>query len=158
MIHTLDTRLDRHSSTALGAFRIVIGLLFAMHGAAKLFGWPATKSGAVPFGTWPYWWAGVIEIVVGLLLALGLFARVVALIGSATMAFAYLTEHQPTGVLPIQNGGELAVLYLAAFLLIAFAGAGAFAVGRSRPGRPLSPAGPRATLPPSRPTTRDSGR
>jgi putative oxidoreductase len=126
MIHTLDTHLDRHSSTALGVFRIVIGLMFAMHGTAKLFGWPATKSGAVPFGTWPYWWAGVIEITVGLLLTLGLLARIAALIGAGTMAFAYLTEHQPTGVLPIQNGGELAVLYLAAFLLIAFAGAGAF--------------------------------
>jgi putative oxidoreductase len=132
MIHTLDTHLDRHSSTALGVFRIVIGLMFAMHGTAKLFGWPATKSGAVPFGTWPYWWAGVIEIAVGLLLTLGLFARIAALIGAGTMAFAYLTEHQPAGALPIQNGGELAVLYLAAFLLIAFAGAGSFAVGRSR--------------------------
>ena len=132
MMHTIDTRLDRHSSTALGVYRIVIGLLFAMHGTAKLFGWPATKSGAVPVGTWPYWWAGVIEIVVGLLLALGLFARLVALLGAATMAFAYLTEHQPAGVFPIQNGGELALLYLAAFLLIAFAGAGAFAAGRSR--------------------------
>jgi putative oxidoreductase len=132
MTHILDTHLDRHSSTALGVFRIIIGLLFTMHGTAKLFGWPATKNGAVPFGTWPYWWAGVIEISVGLLLALGLFTRIVALIGAGTMAFAYLTEHQSTGVFPIQNGGELAVLYLAAFLLIAFAGAGAFAVGRSR--------------------------
>lgn len=132
MTSTIDTRLERHSSTALGVFRILIGLLFAMHGTAKLIGWPATKSGAVPFGTWPYWYAGVIEITVGVLLALGLFARLVALIGAGTMAFAYLTEHQPTGVLPIQNGGELAMLYLLAFLLIAFAGAGAFAVGRSR--------------------------
>jgi len=132
MLHTLDTRLDRHSSTALGVFRIVIGVLFTLHGTAKLFGWPATKGGAVPFSTWPYWWAGVIEVTVGLLLALGLFARIAALIGAATMMYAYITEHQPSGVLPIQNGGELAVLYLAAFLLIAFAGAGAFAVGRSR--------------------------
>lgn len=128
MTHTLDARLDQHSSTALGVFRIAIGLLFATHGTAKLFGWPATKSGAVPFGTWPYWWAGVIEVVVGLALALGLFARIAALLGASTMAFAYITEHQPTGLLPIQNGGELAVLYLLAFLLIAFAGAGAFAV------------------------------
>jgi putative oxidoreductase len=49
------------------------------------------------------------------------------------MAFAYFTEHQPKGLWPIQNGGELAVLYCFALLLIVFAGAGAFAVGRSRP-------------------------
>ena len=133
MIHALDTKLDQYSAPALGIFRIIIGLLFALHGTAKLFGWPATKSGAVPFGTWPYWWAGVIEIVVGLLVALGLFTRIAALLGSGTMAFAYFTEHQPNGLLPIQNGGELAVLYCFAFLLIAFAGAGAFAVfGRRR--------------------------
>lgn len=132
MTHTLDARLDQHSSTALGVFRIAIGLLFAMHGTAKLFGWPSTKSGAVPFGTWPYWWAGVIEIVVGLALALGLFARIAALLGAGTMAFAYVTEHQPTGLLPIQNGGELAMLYGLAFLLIAFAGAGAFGLSPTR--------------------------
>lgn len=128
MMHSLDARLDRFSLPVLGIFRIVVGLLFALHGTAKLFGWPATKSGAVPFGTWPYWWAGLIELVVGLLVALGLFTRLAALLGSGTMAYAYFTAHQPDGVLPIQNGGELAVLYCFAFLLIAFAGAGAFAV------------------------------
>jgi putative oxidoreductase len=133
MTHAIDSRLDRYSSTALGVFRIVIGLMFAVHGTAKLFGWPATKNGAVPMGTWPYWYAGVIELVVGLLLALGVFARIVALVGAAVMAFAYFTEHQSKALHPIQNGGELAVVYLLAFLVIAFVGAGAFAVmGRDR--------------------------
>ncbi|MCB1289197.1 MAG: DoxX family protein [Mycobacterium sp.] len=128
MIQSLDTRLDRFSPAVLAVFRIVIGALFALHGTAKLFGWPASKSGAVPFGSWPFWWAGVIELVVGLLVALGLFARLAALLGSGAMAFAYFTEHQPDGLLPIQNGGELAVLYCFALLLIAFAGPGAFAL------------------------------
>lgn len=133
MIHALDARLDRHSSTALGVFRILIGLMFAVHGTAKLFGWPSTKNGAVPMGTWPYWYAGVIELVVGLLVAFGVFARIAALAGAAVMAFAYFTEHQGKALHPIQNGGELAVLYLLAFLVIAFAGAGAFTVmGRQR--------------------------
>ena len=132
MMQSLDTRLDRFSSPVLGIFRIVVGLLFALHGTAKLFGWPATKSGAVPFGTWPYWWAGLIELVVGLLVALGLFTRLAAFLGSGTMAYAYFAVHQANGLLPIQNGGELAVMYCFAFLLIAFAGAGAFAVLRSQ--------------------------
>lgn len=128
MVQRLETQLDRHSATALGVFRIVIGLLFAVHGTAKLFGWPATKSGAIPMGTWPYWYAGVLELLVGLLVAFGVFARIAALVGAAVMTYAYVTEHQPNALHPIQNGGELAVMYLLAFLVIAFAGAGAFAV------------------------------
>lgn len=132
MLQTLETRLERFSSPMLGVFRVVVGLLFALHGTAKLFGWPASKSGAEPFGRWPYWWAGLIELVVGVLVALGLFTRLAALLGSGTMAFAYFYAHQSKGLLPIENGGELAVLYCFAFLLIAFAGSGAFAVqGRS---------------------------
>jgi putative oxidoreductase len=87
---------------------------------------------AFPVGTRPYRYAGVIELVIGLLALLGLFTHIAALIGSGTMAYAYFTKPQPTGVLPIQNGGELATLYCFAFLLIAFAGAGAFALGRPK--------------------------
>lgn len=128
MTHILDARLERHSSTALGLLRIVIGLMFALHGSSKVFGWPSVNGGAVPVGTWPYWWAGVIELLVGVALALGVMVRLAALVGAGEMIFAYATEHLPKGLLPIQNGGELAMLYLLAFLLIAFAGAGAFAV------------------------------
>lgn len=127
---TAFARLDRHSPTVLGVFRIVIGFLFALHGTAKLFGWPATKTGAVPFGTWPYWWAGLIELVVGVLVMVGLFTRIAAFIGSGQMAYAYFTEHQPEGLLPIQNGGELAALYCFAFLLLVFTGGGALALRR----------------------------
>lgn len=133
MTSGLNQRLDRYTPAALALFRIVIGFLFALHGTAKLFGWPATKSGAVPFGTWPYWWAGVIELAVGVLVALGLFTRSAAVIGSGTMAFAYFTEHQAKGLLPIENGGELATLYCFAFLLIALIGPGAFALRDGRP-------------------------
>jgi putative oxidoreductase len=128
MTSTLDIRLDRYSAPSLGVFRILIGLMFALHGTAKVFGWPAVNGGAVPVGKWPFWWAGVIEVVVGLLLVTGFFARIGALIGLGEMVFAYVTEHLPKGWLPIENGGELAVLYALAFLLIAFAGVGAFAV------------------------------
>ncbi len=86
-----------------------------------------------PIGSWPYWWAGVIELVVGLLVALGLFTRIAALVGSGEMAFAYFTQHLPPhGLLPIQNQGELAVLYCFALFLLAFSGPGAFAVQGGR--------------------------
>jgi len=129
MIRNLDTRLDSFSAHVLGIFRIVIGLLFAMNGTVKLFNWPMTPpGGSIPVGMWPYWWAGVIELTVGLLVMVGLFTRLAALLGSGTMAFAYFTVHQPTAFWPIVNGGEPAVLYCFAFFLIAFVGAGAFAV------------------------------
>jgi putative oxidoreductase len=128
MTQRLDARLDTYHSPALGIFRIVIGLLFAIHGTVKLFGWPISQGGAVPVGTWPYWWAGVIELVVGLLVLVGLFTRIAALLGSGEMAFAYFTQHQPKGLWPIENGGELSVLYCFSLLLIAFAGAGAFGI------------------------------
>jgi putative oxidoreductase len=52
MTQRLDARLHQFSSPVLGIFRIVIGLMFALHGTAKVFGWPATKMGAIPSGTW----------------------------------------------------------------------------------------------------------
>ena len=129
MNQSLADRLDAFSPAVLGIFRIVIGLLFAMHGTVKLFGWPmALSGGTTPFGQWPYWWAWVIEVAVGLLLMLGLFTRPAAILGSGTMAYAYFTAHQSKGLWPIQNGGEPATLFCFAMLLIAFAGAGAFAV------------------------------
>lgn len=130
MTQKLDARLQPHADTVLGIFRIVIGFLFTLHGTAKLFGWPASKGGAVPFGTWPFWWAGLIEVVVGVLVMIGLFTRAAAFVGSGTMAFAYFTEHQPEALLPIQNGGELAAVYSFAFLLLVFTGGGAFAIRR----------------------------
>lgn len=133
MSQKLDARLNTYHSPVLGIFRIVVGFLFAIHGTVKLFAWPISQGGAVPVGTWPYWYAGVIELVVGVLviLGLGVITRIAAIIGSGQMAYAYFTEHQPTALWPIENGGELAILYCFSFLLIAFAGVGAFAL-RSR--------------------------
>ena len=75
-----------------------------------------------------------VMIVVGLLVMIGLVARLAALVGAGEMAYAYFTQHQPNGLWPLQNGGELAMLYCFAFLVIAFAGTGAFAVrGRGKP-------------------------
>ena len=124
------SRLDQLHPTVLGVFRIVIGFLFTVHGTAKLLGWPTTEAGRIPVAVWPYWWAGIIELVIGVLVMVGLFTRFAAIIGCGQMAFAYFTEHQPRGLLPIQNGGELAVLYCFAFLLLLFTGSGALAVRR----------------------------
>ncbi|MER7129468.1 DoxX family protein [Streptosporangium saharense] len=111
----------------LALFRIVVGLLFTCNGAAKVFG--ALGGGAMPFGSWPGWYAGVIELVGGTLVVLGLGTRIAALICSGEMAYAYFVVHQPKALWPIQNDGELSALYSWAFLLIAVTGPGAWALG-----------------------------
>lgn len=117
-----------YASVGLFVFRVVAGLLFTLHGTVKLFGWPPGAGSTAQFGAWPSWWAGLIEMVAGLLVMSGLFTRAAAFIASGTMAVAYFWRHQPDGLLPIQNGGESAALYCFAFLLLALAGGGAWAL------------------------------
>src|SRR5689334_2918941 len=117
-------------ATALGVFRILVGLLFMTHGTAKLFGWPSGSPAAV--GSWPMWWAGVLELVLGGLIALGLFARPAAFFASGMMAVAYFWMHFPDSFWPSVNGGEAAVLYCFVFLLLVFTGPGALTVSRRR--------------------------
>ena len=98
MTTKLDSRLTSVSPAVISVFRVVFGLLYTVHGASKLFAWPVDSgSGAVPVGTWPYWYAGVIELVLGLLVMAGLFTRIAAIIASGHMAVAYFWQHQPKG-------------------------------------------------------------
>ncbi len=71
MTSRFDAQLDSRSPLALGVFRIVVGLLFLLHGTSKLLGWPGGPQ--VPVGTWPFWYAGIIEVAVGVLVTIGLF-------------------------------------------------------------------------------------
>ncbi|WP_199551981.1 DoxX family protein [Streptomyces sp. N35] len=119
---------DRTVSVAISLFRIVVGLLFACHGVASLFGTFGTES--VASGAWPDWYAAVIHLVAGALVFFGLFTRPAALISSGAMAYAYFTVHQPDGLLPIQNGGEPAALFCWALLLLVFIGPGSLSFDR----------------------------
>ena len=99
------------------------------HGAQKLFVFHAIQPGAATLtfsiiGVV----AGVLEFFGGLLLLIGLFTRPVAFILSGQMAVAYFMVHAPQGFFPLQNKGELAVLYCFVFLYLAAAGAGAWSV------------------------------
>ena len=119
------------SGAALSAVRIVVSFLFACHGTKVLFGMFGgmdDHGATAAIGSWPIWWAGIIELGAGALLLLGLFTRPAAVLCSGTMAFAYFTVHQPQGLFPLQNHGELATLYSWIFLLIAILGPGRFAL------------------------------
>ena len=124
----MSTRLNQAQPYALGLFRIVIGFLFACHGAASLFG--ILGGSSVSAGTWPGWYAAVIQLVGGILVALGLGTRIAALVSSGSMAYAYFKVHQPDSLFPLQNGGEASAIFCWAFLLLVFTGPGAVAVDR----------------------------
>ena len=71
----------------------------------------------------------------GLLIVVGLFARLAAFVASGQMAVAYLAIISPPGSLPIQNKGELAAMFsFAFFLLISSVVAGLRAIHRRRGG------------------------
>ncbi|MGW7575177.1 DoxX family protein [Streptomyces sp. NPDC054765] len=129
----LTSFTQRATPHVLALFRVVVGLLFACHGASSLFGvlgGAMGQGGTVPTGAWPGWYAAVIQLAGGLLAMLGLGTRAAAFISSGSMAYAYFSTHQGSALWPIQNGGEASAMFCWAFLLIFFTGPGLWALDR----------------------------
>ena len=121
---------DLWQSRVLAVLRIVTAYLFMAHGTAKLFGMPhvAMFDGLQVMSLVGL--AGILEVVGGVLLLIGLFTRPVAFVLCGFMAVAYFMAHanQGNALLPMLNGGELAVLYCFVFPYFVFSGAGAWSV------------------------------
>ena len=124
----MENVLGRYRAVIYALLRIVAGFLFFQHGLPKLFGGFGSKGPVELMSQMGL--AGVIEVFGGALIALGLFTSPVAFIASGEMAVAYFQAHAPRGLWPIQNQGELAVLYCFIFLYIASRGTGLWGVGR----------------------------
>jgi putative oxidoreductase len=125
--------LNKYAPQIHGVLRIVAGLLFLEHGTSKMFHFPVAAgatANAFNLMAFPVGPAGVIEVVAGLLIALGLFSRYAAFIASGEMAAAYFIAHFPRSPFPLLNGGGEAVLYCFLFLYLAAAGPGSFAVNQ----------------------------
>ena len=126
--------LSRLQPQLLAILRIIAGLLFLEHGLSKYFAFP------VPFPVHPLpamlIVAGAIEIVAGILIAIGLLTRIAAFVASGEMAFAYFIGHFPKGFWPLANMGEGAILFSFIFLYIAAAGPGVWSLDTLR--RPKS--------------------
>ena len=128
----LDAIATAWAPRLLSILRIMAGLLLLQHGTGKILKFPA---GVVPanfnLSSMPGY-AGVIELVCGILLVIGLFSRPAAFIASGMTAVAYFMVHAPQGFYPILNKGELAALYCFLFLYIAAAGAGPWSLDALR--------------------------
>ena len=146
-----DTRHDAPAGPATAhrlagilhaVLRIGAGLLFMQHGAQKLFGWFGGfgEAGATAQLVSQMGLAGVLEFFGGLLIVIGLATRPVAVILVLEMLVAYFMVHMPQGGFPIQNGGELALLYALIFAYFAAAGAGPASVDAAMSSRRTEPA------------------
>lgn len=129
-------RSTRYAEAAYAVTRLIVGFLYACHGAQKLFGAfgkPAATADPKMLV------AGTIELAGGLLVAAGLFTSLAAFVASGQMAAAYFMVHAPRGFWPIENQGELAAVYCFFFLAIAAVGGGLYSLDAVRHARQRSP-------------------
>src|SRR5215467_13340728 len=117
----------------LSILRIMVGLLYMEHGLAKILDFPHQPNHA-PYALFTLvpGLQGLLELVGGLLLALGLFTRCVAFVLAGDMAVAYFMAHSPRGFFPLLNGRELAIVYCFVFLYFWVAGGGEWSLDRLR--------------------------
>jgi putative oxidoreductase len=120
--------LNRFADPVYCIMRLIVGLLFFCHGAQKVLGWfpkpgqpPASPDRLMTVGGW-------IELICGLLIAIGLLMRPAAFLACGMMAVAYFMAHASGGFFPIVNRGESAVIYCWVFLFMFFHGPGRISV------------------------------
>ncbi|HYI49913.1 MAG TPA: DoxX family protein [Allosphingosinicella sp.] len=121
----------------LSVLRIVSGLLFLAHGTQKFLSFPSGRADGIglQLNSMPAF-AGVIELVCGLLIVIGLFTRAAAFLASGTMAVAYWFFHfKLDNPFPVNNMGDAAILYCFVFLYICMAGPGPWSIDAARAAR-----------------------
>ncbi|WP_227377696.1 DoxX family protein [Haladaptatus halobius] len=126
----IGRRIEAYEETIYSVFRVLVGLLFAQHGAQKLFGFFGGVDGSGNTASLfsMYGAAGVIEFFGGLLIAIGVLTRLVAFLTTGEMVAAQFIAHIPEELIPIQNGGEPGLLYVAAFLVLIVYGNGRYSL------------------------------
>jgi putative oxidoreductase len=113
---------EKYTRNLYFVFRVLVGFGFLMHGYGKLFGAKAAPLFSL-MGL-----AGIIEFFGGLLIVLGLFTTISAILGALTMFVAYFKVHALKAFSPLANGGELALIYFATMLVLIGFGAGAYSL------------------------------
>ena len=116
----------------LSVLRIGAALLFLEHGTITLLGFPPGSPMPMPAQFTLLWFAGVIELAGGALIALGLFTRSAAFLCAGEMAVGYFMGHATHGFFPAVNMGDAAILFCFVFLYISAAGPGPWSVDAMR--------------------------
>lgn len=130
-MNALTNRLQGLQPALLSLLRIMTGLLFLQYGCAKILGilpWPSGQPALFSL----IWFAGMVELIGGVLLTIGFCTRLVAFLCSGEMAIAYFIGHFPRAFVPLVNGGNLAILFCFVFLYLAAAGGGPFSLDAMR--------------------------
>jgi putative oxidoreductase len=127
---SIEQTANRFAPYVLSILRLVLGLVLLQHPLSKFMAFPMQMNAPAMFSL--YWWAGVIEIVFGVLLLIGLWTRLAAFILAGHMAFVYWIAHAPKGPYPLTNGGEIAVLFCFVLLYVACVGGGPWSVDALR--------------------------
>jgi putative oxidoreductase len=122
------------------ALRIPVGIIFAAHGAQKLFGWfgghglEGTGQWMASIGLNPGYLmallAGSAEFFGGLALILGLLVRPAGAVLAFAMLVAILSVHIGNGLFMSNNGYEFGLALLAAAVSLAISGAGSASLDR----------------------------
>lgn len=117
--------LEKITEPSYFLLRLMTGLLFVQYGTQKFFDFPKAGPGELnPMMTG----AATIELVGGILVAIGLGTRPAAFICSGMAAVGYWMMHGSKGFYPLVNGGTLIAIFCFAFLFIAARGPGALAI------------------------------
>jgi putative oxidoreductase len=116
------------------ALRIPVGIIFAVHGSQKLFGWfggyglEGTGQFMDSIGLAPGYWmallAGAAEFFGGLALVAGLLVRPAAAALAFAMLVAIFSVHIGHGLFVEKNGYEYALALVAVAVALVFSGAG----------------------------------
>lgn len=116
------------------ALRIPVGIIFAAHGAQKLFGWfggyglEGTGQWMDSIGLGPGYLmallAGSAEFFGGLALLIGLLVRPASAVLAFTMLVAIFSVHFANGLFMSNNGYEFGLALLAVTVSLAISGAG----------------------------------
>ncbi len=119
---------DKNKDSFYVLFRVIVGLGFLLHGISKIPGIMEGKTVILSL----MFLAAVIETIGGIFLIIGLFTRTTATISALEMLYAFIFIHiKSKGINPLANGGEAAMLYFAAFLVLASFGARKWCIDKS---------------------------
>ena len=125
--------MDRLAEFAPLVVRVIVGVIMAAHGLQKLLAGPGNFGGflaqlGVPAPTLMGYVVTLVELGGGILLIIGLFSRLAALLLTIDLVVAILLVKVNVGFLSPQGGGgagaELDLALIAGFLVILLAGAG----------------------------------